>query len=180
MGRKTLSAFDYALKNREFDFVFRANASLYVDKAGLLRYVQDKPTENLALGVVADCGLFKDERFPFLWGPSYMLSRDVVQKVVDNADKWEHSIMEDVAISRVLRDIDIPLDRRASMASITLRNGAYELTYYEHGAGGFVSMSDLNDVRRRLPDQFAFRVKCDEDRTVDLRLMHELKEAFKV
>lgn len=180
MGRKTLAAFKYALENREFDYIFRANASLFVNKPGLLRYVQDRPTENLALGVVADCGNFEGDKHSFLWGPSYLLSRDVVEKVVEQQGHWKHRAMDDNAISMLLRDIGIPLDNRGSMASIALRNGGYEFTYYENGAGGFVKMDDLRDVTRRLPGQFAFRVKDDANRENDVRLMHELKEAFKV
>lgn len=178
MGRKTLSAFEYALAHRQFDYVFRANASLYVNKPGLLRYVQDKPETGLALGVVADCGKFKDETFPFMWGPSYLLSRDVVGKVVANRDLWKHDITDDLSISYLLRQIDVPLDNRGSMASIALKNGGYEFVYYENGAGGGAFMTDLAELPQRLPDQFAFRVKDDADRNNDIRLMRELHAAF--
>lgn len=179
MGRKTLAAFDYALKHREFDYIFRANASLYVEKDGLFRYVQDKPEKNLALGVVAECGEFEGEKFNYLWGPSYLLSRDVVQKVVENAGKWDHRLMDDNAISRLLTAIGVPLDNRGSMASVALRNNGYEFTYYENGQGGFVSMPDLEGLRRRLPNQWCFRVKDDANRENDIRLMKELHAAFK-
>lgn len=171
MGKKTLFAFEWALANREFDYIFRANASLYIDKAGLAKYCLDKPEHNLALGVIAPG--------PFLWGPSYMLSRDVVQKVVENKDQWDHTKMDDVAISRLLQDVGIPLDNRGSMASVALKNGGYEFTYYENGSGGGAFMADLADLPRRLPDQFAFRVKDDANRENDVRLMKELHEVFK-
>lgn len=178
MGRKTLAAFEYALANREFDYVFRANASLYVDKAGLAKYCLNKPEQDLALGVVADCGNFEGEIFPFLWGPSFLLSRDVVQKVVDNAAQWNHRAMEDNAISLVLRALGIPLDNRGSMASIALRNGGYECIYYEEGKGGAVFLNELEGIQRRLPNQFAFRVKDDSNRENDCELMRELCDAF--
>ncbi len=178
MGKKTLAAFDFALKNREFDFIFRANASLFINKPGLLRYAQNWPTENLALGVVADCGRFESQQFSFLWGPSYMLSRDVVQKVVDQAGHWNHKMMEDNAISCVLHALDIPLDNRGSMASIALKGGGYEFVYYENGAGGGAFLADLAELPQRLPGQFAVRVKNDLDRSVDIQLMKELSAAF--
>lgn len=175
MGRKTLAAFEYALAHREFDYVFRANASLYVDKAGLAKYCLDKPEQDLALGVLAPA----ENNTHFLWGPSYLLSRDVVQKVTDNKEQWDHNVMDDVAISRLLNSIKVPLDNRGSMASIALKNGGYEFTYYENSASGGAFMTALGDLPQRLPYQFAFRVKDDSNRENDIRLMTELHEVFK-
>lgn len=178
MGRKTLAAFEYALKNRQFDYVFRANASLYVDKKGLLRYVQNQPVTNLALGVIAP-GSHEGEQFQFMWGPSYLLSKDVVQKVVDNAALWNHRMMDDMAISHLLHAIKVPLDNRGSMASIALRNGGYEFVFYGSGMGGGVTLKSLAELREHLPDQFAFRVKDDANRENDVLLMKELRAVFK-
>lgn len=178
MGRKTLCAFEYALANREWDYLFRANASLYVNKPGLLRYVQNQPETGLALGVVADCGQFEGERYSFLWGPSYLLSRDVVEKVVANQDKWDHRLMDDNAISRLLTQLQIPLDNRGSMASVAIKGEYYELVYYENGASGGATLNSLAELKERLPNQWCFRVKCDADRSQDLRLMRELDGVF--
>lgn len=177
MGKKTLAAFDYALANRQFDYVFRANASLYVDKAGLLKYVQDKPGNGLALGVLAP-GSRNGEQFLYMWGPGYLLSRDVVQLVVNNKEQWDHTVTDDNAISLLLHQLGIPLDNRGSMASIALRNGGYEFVFYGSGIGGGVTMKTLGGLRETLPDQFAFRVKDDADRNNDIRLMRELHAAF--
>lgn len=177
MGKKTLCAFEYALANRQFDYVFRANASLYVDKKGLLRYVQDKPETGLALGVIA-AGSHKDEKFPYMWGPSYLLSEDIVQKVVDNAALWDHTMMDDLALSHLLRALEVPLDNKGSMASIALNGQGYEFVHYENGAGGGATMKDLSELPARLPNQFAFRVKDDANRDNDVRLMNELHAAF--
>lgn len=173
MGRKTLVAFEYALHHRAFDYIFRANASLYVHKPGLLAYCQDKPETNLALGV---CAQGKDSLF--LWGPAYMLSRDVVQKVVENKELWNHADMDDVAVSDLLHAINVPLDNRGSMASIALSGNGYEFVYYEGGDGGGATMKELSDLPTRLPDQFAFRVKDDSNRDNDVRLMKELHAVF--
>lgn len=178
MGKKTLCAFEYALANREWDYCFRANASLYVHKPGLLRYVQNQPETGLALGVVADCGHFEGERFSYLWGPSYLLSRDVVEKVVANQAWWEHKIMDDNAISRLLTQLEIPLDNRGSMASVAHNERGYEFVYYENGVSGGLTISTLDALREQLPNQFCFRVKCDADRTQDIRLMKELNAIF--
>lgn len=178
MGRKTLSAFEFALNYLEWDYIFRANASLYVDKPGLLRYVQNQPETGLALGLVADCGQFEGERYSFLWGPSYLLSRDVVEKVVANQAFWDHRLMDDNAISRLLTSLGIPLDNRGSMASVAKNERGYEFVYYENGVSGGATMQSLDALREQLPNQWCFRVKCDADRSQDLRLMRELQEVF--
>lgn len=179
MGRKTLCAFEWALANRSFDYIFRANASLFINKPGLLNYVQEQPATGLALGVVADCGQYEGERFSFLWGPSYLLSRDVVEKVVANQAFWDHRLMDDNAISRLLTSLNIPLDNRGSMASVAMKDGGYEFVYYENGASGGATLASLTELRERLPGQFCFRVKDDANRENDLRLMRELDEVFK-
>lgn len=178
MGKKTLCAFEDALAYRKFDYIFRANASLFVNKPGLLRYVQNKPETGLALGVVANCGHFEGERYSFLWGPSFLLSRDVVEKIVANQAFWDHRLMDDNAISRLLTQLEVPLDNRGSMASVALKNGGYEFIYYENGVAGGVTMQSLSDLREWLPNQFAFRVKTDSDREIDIRLMKELNAVF--
>lgn len=172
MGRKTLAAFEYAPAYRTFDYVFRANASLYVHKLGLLRYIQDKPETNLALGVGAP-----HNGSIFLWGPGYLLSRDVVQKVVDAKAAWDHKEMDDVALSQLLDTLGIPLDNRGSLCSVALGKNGYDLTYYGSGFAGGAHFASLAQVKE-LQDQFAFRVKTDSDRTNDIRLMRELHEVF--
>lgn len=180
MGHKTLGAFEWALHHRgEWDFVFRANASLYVDKPGLLRYVQDKPETGLALGVVADCGDFEGDKHAFIWGPGYLLSRDVVERVVANKDLWRHKAMDDNALSMLLRDIDVPLDNRGSLASIAMNKGWYDFVYYENGVSGGKTLYSLDLLRAELPNQWAFRVKDDANRDNDVKLMKELHEVFK-
>lgn len=174
MGRKTLAAFEYALANRKFDYIFRANASLYVHKPGLLRYIQTQPETNLALGVGAP-----HNGNIFLWGPGYLLSRDVVQKVVDAKAGWDHLLMDDVALSMLLDTLGIPLDNRGSLCSVALGKNGYDLTYYGNGYAGGAHFASLSEVRE-LQDQFAFRTKCDSDRTIDVKLMHELFAVFSV
>lgn len=172
MGRKTIAAFEYALANRTFDYVFRANASLYVHKPGLLHYIQSQPETKLALGVGAP-----HNGKTFLWGPGYLLSRDVVQKVVDAKAGFDHTQMDDVALSQLLDTLGIPLDNRGSLCSIAITGEKYQATFYENGFAGAAEFRDLAHIKT-LQDQFAFRVKTDSDRTVDIRLMRELHAVF--
>ncbi len=176
MGKKTLLAFDHALANREFDFIFRANASLYVDKAGLLKYVQGK-SDRLALGVLGP-GSRNGEQFMFLWGPGFLLSRDVVQLICDNRHLWDHKITDDNAISLLLRSLEIELDGRGSMASLAIKENGRECIFYENGSGGGVFAATMREVVDSAPNQWCFRVKDDSNRDNDIKIMRELHAAF--
>lgn len=173
MGRKTLAAFEYALAHRRFDYIFRGNSSLYIDKPGLLRYAQNQPETNLALGVLAP----GEHGTEFMWGPGYMLSRDVAQKVVANQQFWDHRDMDDVAISNLLRGIDVPLDNRGSLASLAIKGEGRQCIFYENGSGGAVYAPTMKEVVAAVPNQFAFRVKDDNNRNNDILLMHEICDA---
>lgn len=177
MGKKTLCAFGHALANREWDYVFRANASLYVHKPGLLRYAQNWREHGLALGVLAP-GSRNGEQFDYMWGPGYMLSRDIVQLVCDNRELWDHTMMDDNAISYLLHGLDIPLDNRGSLASLAIQEGGRQCTFYENGSGGAVFAATMKEVVALIPNQFAFRCKTDSDRTIDIQLMRELQEGL--
>ena len=50
MFEKMLCAFEWALQNKEFDFVARVNSSCYCDKKKLIEYVQTLPDENVLAG----------------------------------------------------------------------------------------------------------------------------------
>jgi len=180
MGYKHLEAFDHALKKREFDFIFSVGASMYVHKPGLLEYVQDKPTENLALGLVTNTE-FGGEKFNYMWGGGgYLLSKDVVQKIVDNRMLWNHKMMEDQAVSYLLNQLDVIMNNEGYSASISIQYNHYSFITYADGMNGGCMISDLKMIKdtKQLKGQFAFRVKDDANRANDLRLMNELFKAL--
>jgi hypothetical protein len=78
---RTREAFEISLKS-EWDYLARVHSSGYVHKQNLVDFVESGivPSENLF------CGLLTTGEKPFLWGGgSYILSRDVVQKFVEEA-----------------------------------------------------------------------------------------------
>ena len=56
IGKKTLSAFDWVDKNREYDFIFRTNTSSYVEVNNLVKYIQNIPqnTDYIYKGIVQE------------------------------------------------------------------------------------------------------------------------------
>lgn len=171
MGRKDLLAYEWALKNRDWDYMARVSASCYVKKQTLARYVQDLPATNLFRGV----GAHKPEGTPYIWGGThYVISRDVVQAMVDHKAKWNHAEMEDVAMSVLVSSLGIPLDKLGRGCSINRKgDGWITFAYADGGIDSFV-FKDFSEFVARTPKQHFIRVKQDGERQTDSWVMQQL------
>lgn len=168
MGHKNLAMFEWALKNREFDYVCRLNASQYCDKKELIKYVQSLPDENVF------CGVKVDETPAWCWGGAgYILSKDVIQKIVDEKDYWAHTQMEDRAMSYLVERLGIPITPGIPSCSIDQKEAAWQCTSY---CGKGITFSDFNDLKEL--GHIIYRVKQDGQRWVDEMIMHRLFEAL--
>jgi hypothetical protein len=168
MGHKGLLAYEWALNNLEFDYVARVNSSCYVSKNKLLDYVQTLPNDNLFEGLMVS----RPESFDYAWGGGqFILSRDVLQLVVDNKDKWNHSYMEDESLGLLLGQLGIKT-KQGNSCSINKEENNWMLLSY--GFGESIKFTDFKDVANT-PHYF-FRVKQDGQREKDEYLMIKLHE----
>ena len=118
VGAKTLAAFQYVIENYDFCYIYRTNSSSYVDIKRLKDYIKDKPKENYYNGVIG-CHAGK---IPFCSGSGFFLSKDLVQKVVENQSSWNHEYQDDAALSVLLKSMGIELTpgaRRFDVQSLT-------------------------------------------------------------
>lgn len=170
MGTKNILFFQWALSNREWEYMARVNASCYVHKRRLLEHVQSLPESNVMRGLIVD----DKQRGPWIWGGGqFLMSRDVVQSLVDNANKWNHAEIEDVAMSLLAREIGIPLVDGMALTIDKTPEGWRAMTYGSPiTAFNFTDFPEINQQQ----DQFFYRVKNDSDRTVDAHVMRQLKE----
>lgn len=174
IGYKNIAAFEWALKNKQFDYIIRVNASTYVNKRLVHEFIQDLPDENLYMGVGAPY-MYQEQEFFFAWGPCYVLSRDVVEDIVKNKNMWNHGMMDDVALGWLMNDLDVTLNNKGSLASIDIAQYSnperyFVISYNCGGIGGqFDSIADI--AKLKLP---FIRVKTDWDRSKDLELMNSL------
>ena len=166
MGHKMLSAFEWSLANRDFDYIVRVNSSCYVDKKELIKYVQTLPdTDLFSGGIVTD----KDGNQDFVWGGlQFILSKDVVRKVVDNKDKWQHDKMEDVSVSYLVKDLGIKFTDGKGCSINKQDNGWLCICY---GSDNY-EFNDFSEIRKN--GQFFYRVKTDGHRWIDKIIMQEL------
>lgn len=169
MGHKCLEAYRWALINSKWDYMARVNASCYVRKSVLLDHVQSLPETGVMRGLVVPNGHGKI----YMWGGGqFIISRDVVQAMVDSADKWNHNEMEDVAMSELTKELGIAHDGQGRCCSINIqKNGWLCLPY--NGSPGF-EFTDFEEFKQKAGDQFFIRVKQDCQRDKDIWIMRKL------
>lgn len=171
MGVKTLLAFEWALQNKEFDYILRANASTYVDKKKLIEYIQGLPEENVANGLVVTSG--HQVEHSWIWGVHYILSKDVVKKMVEHKDTLDVSVMDDVGLSKMLHELNVPL---SDIRSCTIDKVGERWRFLCYGSPS-MEFDDWNDVLK-LDNQFLFRVKQDGARYMDRFIMEQLQKTL--
>ena len=161
IGYKTIRAFEILLQNNNFDYIFRTNSSSYVDINNLLDYLDDKPLDNFYHGVMG-----RHNDINFASGCGYFLSKDVVEKVVENKNKWNHQIIDDVAIAYLLGDIGI------------YPTPAPRLDIDSVIGDDFYLMGRKLD-KNLIGKNFHFRCKTGGNRIGDVEVMNKLKKNFK-
>lgn len=168
---RTIEAFEKSLSIPNWDFMARTHSSTYVHKRNLVDFCETLPRENLLSGL-----LVTGER-PFLWGGgSYIMSRDVIEKFVENKSKWNTSIMEDNSLTDLANELKIPMSGNGRMASIDKIDNGYLVTTY--GVGEGFTFTDWNDINKANPHYY-FRCKQDMRRHEDLMIFRELKKHLK-
>lgn len=149
MGYKTISSFQWLLENKKFDYIFRTNASSYVNQKKLYEFIDNKPKYNFY------CGIIPFEHLKFCSGCGYFLSRDLVKLVVENRDIWDHNLIDDVALAKLLSMFSVPLNDKAKRFDIDKYddNDEIDLSHYH------------------------YRCKCD-DRNDDMKIMKKIHKKF--
>jgi len=124
-GSKTLEAFKL-LKGLDFDFIFRTNSSSYVDKKLLKDYLRDKPKKNFYSGVVGN-----HFGISFSSGSGFIITKDLVNLVLDKEKEWEHRLIDDVALGLLLRNYNVT-PTPAPRYDITILNDETPLNFYHY------------------------------------------------
>lgn len=167
MGRKTLLAFEWALNNLQFDYVARVNSSCYVRKKQLFEHCQTLP-DSIFQGLITDsCYNIK-----YLWGGGqYIISRDIMQAVVDNKHEWRHDLIEDVSVSELVVRLGYEMNGGGNAYSINKINDKW--TAFVYGIGENMEFDDFSELSK-LNDHYFIRVKTDSQRAVDKYIMEKL------
>lgn len=167
---RTLEAFEESLK-LDWDVMARSHSSTYIHKHNLVEFIETLPKENLL------AGLLTTGDKPFLWGGGgYIISRDVIEKIVANKYLWNFGVMEDGSITDIANALSIPFTT-GRMASINLSpTGSWSVMPYGIGEG--FTFTEWTDIQKMHPHYYV-RCKHDPDRSVDLKIFQELLTHYK-
>lgn len=171
MGYKNLLAFEWAIQNRQWDYMARVNSSCYVRKHKLIDYAQTLPDKGLfrGIGVVGQSG-----EVEWLWGGmQYIISRDVVELILQHQIMWAHAFMEDVAMSKLVKYTGIPLDTSGRGCSIDPKDGHWVCCAYEDNRIVSFEFLDFSEMKKA-ENQHFIRVKQNADRRTDVEIMKSL------
>jgi hypothetical protein len=137
---KTLLFYEF-LNKQNFDYVFRTNCSSYVNIDNLLKFLENKPKENFFSAIIGT-----HEGKQFASGSGYFLSKDLVQKVVDNKHLINTSLIDDLALSFALTSLGINIlpGRRQDFSSVEQVKREIDITNYHYRCKS--RHRDLNDT----------------------------------
>lgn len=163
MGEKLLQALEWCLKNKSFDYIARVNSSCYVDKTALIQHVQSLPEYNYVAGIEVE------DNPKWLWGGGqYIISKDVIEKIVNNRNHWNHSLIEDKGLSDIVTKLGIQFSTGKSCTIDKADNDWRCLCY---GSESY-TFKDFKEIKKG--EQHFYRVKQDYDRNIDAYIMNEL------
>lgn len=107
VNQKGLKAFEWILENIKFDVVYRCTTTSYLNIDNLINFVKNKSLIDFYCGKTHyyphDKSL-SHTRVKFVSGAGCFFSKDVLQKLIENKNKYDFSLNDDVAIGKLLHN----------------------------------------------------------------------------
>ena len=115
VNEKGLKAFDWIVKNKDFDIIFRCTTTTYLNIDKLIQFLDKQKTKNLYSGPIDFYPPYEtseNKKITFVSGAGCFYSRDVVEKLIQNKDKYDFALNDDVAISKLLvNELGVPITK---------------------------------------------------------------------
>lgn len=163
IGYKTIDSFKYIYQNLEFDYIYRTNSSSYINIDGLINFIKDKPRDNF---YAARVNFEKHSGQKFGSGSGYFLSKDLVNFIIKNEKKWNHKLIDDVALGDLLLSNGFQLTPSYRLDIDDIIDG------YPFSNGKRINLEDFKNF-------FHFRCKSkDINRLKDIKIMDFIHNYF--
>jgi hypothetical protein len=114
---KTMDTFSYVRENYpHYDYYLRTNISTIVNINRLLEHVENEPLDygggllHIGKGYRdPSCGIENDryEGLTYVWGTAILFSNKMFKRFVDHSHQIDRSVIDDVAIGKLARDLEI-------------------------------------------------------------------------
>ena len=154
LGRRYMGLYKWFLAQKEFNFLFTTNTSSYINQKKLIDVIQSFNESDL---VYAGFLIPEFGENQFVSGAGKLLSRKVVEIIVNNSASYKHSYLEDVDLGHFLREKRIaPI----KLSRFEIRNPK--------------EVSEIPEDRLR--EEFHYRCKSFERPRKDADIMLELHE----
>lgn len=109
MGLKTILALEWLDKNCEYDFVVRPTPSSYLNYKNLHNFIEKNllDEEFVYCGNLQSTNDLNGNQIDFISGSTLILNRNTVKKIIQNKSEWNHSYWDDVALSLLMKNLNI-------------------------------------------------------------------------
>ncbi len=97
-----IALFKYFLNNTTANFLYMSNTSSYINLKNLIKTIKNFSGNNIYGGTIE-----KFSGLKFASGSNRILSRDLVRFLVKNFNKWEFSYLDDVSMSKLIKNVKI-------------------------------------------------------------------------
>ena len=101
---RTVSALDWCIQNKDFDFILRMNSSSYINIENLRKFINNMNSEYIYAGREM---LFHNDKF--VSGAGIILNRKSVNLILENKNLLENNLFDDVAIGKLFKDKNIDI-----------------------------------------------------------------------
>jgi len=123
---KTLQAFEYVSANFNFEYIFRTNLGSFINFHKIVAFLIDKPINKFYCGII---GTYKhdDKSIMYASGSGYFLSNDLVELIVSDRNRFNHNLIDDVALGEFLANHNVGINQEAKRLSYNDNQVEYQI-----------------------------------------------------
>jgi hypothetical protein len=102
IGERTIQVLEWVSKNKEYDYILRINSSSYLNLQNLRSYIDNLQIDDVYAGRMMDY-----HGTGYISGAGILLSKNLVNLVLEKKLNWNHKLLDDVALGVLLNKLNI-------------------------------------------------------------------------